>query len=814
MLLNFLTIALRNLHKHKMFSLINITGLAIGLSACLLILEYVSFKLSYDQFNTNLNDLYRVVNDRYQSGNLIQHSTSTYSAIGKALNDDYDEVINNARLSPAGEKIVVNDDKKLAEKKTFYVDNSFLSMFSYTILAGNKNTMITQPNTIAITEKLAHRLFGNMPISSIVGKNLMLQRDTTPYRIDGVLKDIPENSHLDFNMLISYPTLIQMWQEADYNFTQADFWHYIQLRPGTDYKLVNAKLNDFSRRHFEGTKVSGSDEKFFLQPVSRAHLYSDFEYEIANTGNATVVWGLIVIAIFIIAIAWFNYVNLSTARSVERAREVGIRKVIGGSKQQLIIQFMTESVIVNVISIGLALLIVNFVQPYFNELLQYDLSLSFLITKGLNGYSIFASLVAIIIIGILVSGFYPAFVLSSYKPVTVLKGSITASKSGISFRKALVIVQFTITVTLAIGSIVTIRQIKFMSNTALGFNMDQIMIVHPPRLTQWDSTFVSKMSSFKEEVKKLSNVIGAASSWHVPGTDMGRSFDVRRGDSLSSNKFTIGQTGVDYDFLPLYQVKLLAGRQFMITDHNSNWEQLHNTIINRSAAKMLGFTSADDAIGKSIFNGTKKWDIVGVVEDYHQKSLKYPLEPIQFMPAFGTGSTISVKINTKNVNPTVQGIKNKYESFFSGNLFDFEFLDDRFNRQYDNERLFAKVFGIFAALAIVVACLGIFGLTMFATSQRIKEIGVRKVLGASVTNILVLVSSDFMKLIILATLIACPLAWLVMHRWLQDFTYRTNISWWIFLVAGMGAFIIAIMTVVFQAFKAAIVNPVKSLRTE
>jgi len=814
MLLNFFTVAMRNLGKHKLFSILNITGLAIGLAACLLILEYVSFKLSYDQFNTNLNNLYRVVNDRYQSGNLIQHGTITYSGVGKALDDDYEEVINHARLMPAGEKIVMHNEKKLSELNTFFADNSFLSMFSYPVLAGDKHTMMKQPHTIAITENLARKLFGNIPASSMIGRSVMLQIDSVPYKVEGILKDVPENSHLVFNLLISYPTLIQFWQEADYNFTQSDFWHYVQLKPGTNYKKLNAKLGQFSKRHFGGTKVSGSDEKFYLQPVSRAHLYSDFEYEIGETGNATVVWGLILIALFIIAIAWFNYINLATARSVERAREVGIRKVIGGSKRQLIMQFMSESVLVNVISIGLALLLVIIVQPYFNDLLHYKLSLSFLVTKGLSGYSIFISLIALIVFGILVSGFYPAFVLSAFKPVKVLKGKLTTSQSGIRFRKALVIVQFSITVALMIGSIVAIRQIKFMSNTELGFNMDQMMIVRPPVLTGWDSTFISKVNSFKEELKKLSYVAGAASSWNVPGGDIGRAFNVRRADSVTDDKFTMRQTGVDYDFLPLYQVKLLAGRHFTKTDHNADWEQLHNTIINRSAAKLLGFRSPQDAVGKPMLSGEKKWDIIGVVEDYHQKSLKYPLEPIRFMPAYSTGSSISVKIKAKDITQAVAGIKNKYESFFPGNLFDFTFLDERFNRQYDSEQLFARVFAIFAALAIFVACLGVFGLAIFSTSQRTKEIGVRKVLGASVANILVLVSGDFMKLIILATIIACPLAWWVMHSWLEEFSYRTNISWWIFLLAGMGAFAVALMTVALQALKTAKANPIRSLRTE
>jgi putative ABC transport system permease protein len=817
MIKHYLKVSFRNLWKYKSFSAINIFGLAIGMAAFLLILQYVSFKLSFDQFHKNANNIYRVANDRYQQGKLIQHGTITYSAVGKAMNDDYEEVVQNARVEPWNEVILTYNDKKIAEDQILYADSNFLSMFDFPLLAGDKRSVLKEPYTLILSESLIEKIFdykGN-DYSQFLGKALVYGTDSMPYKIEGVFKNVPENSHLQFRILVSYKTLVSSgWKEAEYDFTDSDFWHYVRLKPGTDYKAFNAKLNAFSQKHFEGSKVSGSDEKFYLQPLSKAHLYSDFEYEIGRTGSAIVVWALLIIALFIISIAWINYINLATARSVERAKEVGIRKVVGCERHQLITQFLSESAIVNLISMALAIVLVLLLQSAFNNLLKYQLSLSYLLTKGLNGYSILIGLISIVITGILVSGLYPAFVLSSFKPIAVLKGKFSSSQKGIFFRKALVIGQFTVTIALIIGSLVVMKQIRYMNHKQLGFNMDQVLIVKPPTLTNWDSTFISRENSFKEELKKLTHVKAATTSWSVPGGDIGRSFNVRQADSATTNKFTVRHTAVDYDFLNVYGVKLIAGRNFTQADHDPRGNKLRNMLINRSAAKLLGFSSPENAIGKSILRGDRKWDVVGVVEDYHQKSLRYPLEPIIFMPFYSTFSQISIKLTPGDLAGTIEQIKKKYDAFFPGNLFDYYFLDERFNQQYENEQLFKRAFGIFAGLAIFVACLGLLGLAMFATIQRTKEIGVRKVLGASVSNIVVLLSKNFLKLILVSAIVAFPLAWWAMHLWLEDFAYRVNIGWWIFILAGGSALLIALGTISFQAIKAAIANPVKSLRTE
>ncbi|MFT3823422.1 MAG: ABC transporter permease [Chitinophagaceae bacterium] len=819
MIRNYFKIALRNIAKNKVASAINISGLALGMAACLLILQYVSFELSYDQFHGNASRLFRVVNDRYQNGKLIQHGTITYSAIGKAMKDDYPQDVETyARVEPFGNEIVTYKDKKLNER-ILAADNSFLTMFSFPLLAGDPATALKEPNTIIFSEELARKVFDfkGDDFSRLLGETIVISHDSMPYKVTGICKNVPENSHLSFNMLLSYSSLYSgngSWKEADYDFTDSDFWHYIQLKPGVDQKAFEAKLGAFSERHFRGNKVSGSDEKFYLQPLGKAHLYSDMEYEIGKVGTATTVWGLLIVALFIIAIAWVNYINLSTARSMDRAKEVGIRKVVGSLRAQLIVQFMIESVLINAVALLIALLLVYISQPFFNQLLQQHLSLSYLLMKGLGGYSIAIGIVLVLIAGILLSGFYPAFVLSSFKPIQVLKGKFSASTKGIIFRKVLVVGQFSITVALVIGSLVVYRQLHYVSEKSLGINVNQVLVVSPPVLTSWDSSFIVRVNSFKNEVKQLPHVKGAASSYHIPGDELGREFKVKRADATDDTRYTFRNLGADYDFIPTYGIKLLAGRTFSQTDHDSKWKNLHNAILNEKAVKQLGYANAQDAIGKQVIVGQKKWDIVGVVDNFHQKSLHYAIEPLIMFPTYSTNSSISVKVDVADLPNTIAAIKQKYASFFPGNLFDYYFLDKSFKEQYNNDRLFGEVFGLFAGFAVFTACLGLFGLSLFSVMQRTREIGVRKVLGASVQNILVLVSKDFIKLVMIAIVIAFPLAFWVMDKWLQGFAYRTNISAWIFVAAGCMALVVALGTISWQAAKAALSNPVRSLRNE
>jgi putative ABC transport system permease protein len=819
MLKSYLTTAWRNIRKNKVFSFINVIGLAIGMAACLLILQYVNFELSYDQFDRNVGDLYRVYNDRYQNGKLIQHGTITYSAISKAMQDDFPEVVNHARVEPFGKQIISNGTKKYGDQEVIAVDNSFLTMFSYPLLAGDLRSALTAPYTAVLTEDAAYRYFGvrgNEAVSAI-GKTFIMGTDSLPYKVTGICRNVPENSHLSFDLLASYVTLYSgkyPYKEADYDFTDSDFWHYIQLKHGTDYKALQTKFAAFSQKHFQGNKISGSVEKFYLQPLSRAHLYSDFEYEIGRTGSATVVWGLLIIALFIIVIAWVNYINLSTARSLERAREVGVRKVIGAAKIQLIRQFLTESFLINVIALILAIALVLLLQSSFNTLVGHDLSFSFLLMKSMGGYSLMIGLLLLLLAGIFLSAFYPAFVLSSFRPILVLKGKFSASKKGIVLRKSLVIGQFAITVILIIGSFVVYRQIRYMNRQELGMNMDQVLVVKSPQLTNWDSTFISREDNFMHELKQIAGVSGAAASWNTFGGETGRSFDIRREGQDNTIHYTMRNNGISIGWLDLYRIKLLAGRDYTYTDFNPDFNKLHNIILNESATKLLGFATPQEAIGKTILTRDRKWDVIGVINDYHQKSLRYPVEPTMLFPAYGNNSDIAIKVSAANLTATIAAVKNTYGSFFPGNLFDYYFLDEKFNRQYENDQLFGKAFSIFAGFAIFIACLGLLGLALFATAQRTKEIGVRKVLGASVGNIVALLSRDFILLVLIAFLIASPIAYFIMHQWLLDFAYRINIEWWVFALAGVLAVAIALATISTQAIRAAVMNPAKSLRTE
>jgi putative ABC transport system permease protein len=809
-------IAWRNMTKNKFFSSINIIGLSIGIAACLLILEYVSFQLSFDRFNKNADDLYRVTNDRYQASKLIQHGTITYSAIGKAMQDDFPEVINHARVRPQF-GTVINVDKKIGDQQGYAVDNSFLDMFSYKLVAGDKITPLSEPYAIVLSKTLAANMFDvkTNDFSQVIGKVISFSGSNC--KVTAVCEDPPENSHLNFRFLTSYVTFYSgenSWKQADYDFTDSDFWHYIQLRRGTDYKTVQAKLEAFSKQHFQGNKVSGSDEKFFLQPLTKAHLYSDYEYEIGNTASATVVWSMLIIASLIILIAWVNYINLATAKSAERAKEVGVRKVSGATKMQLIKQFLTESFIINIIAVGMALLLVILAQSAFNALVKHQLSMSYLINNGLNGFNVIILLLGIMGLGIFISGFYPAFVLSSFKPILVLKGKFTASSKGINLRKALVVGQFAITVMLIIGSIVVYNQMRYLGKQNLGFNISQVLVIKPPMLTNFDSTFIDKENTLQSELKSIPHVLNVANSWSVAGDEMGRNFDLSRSSDLKAEHFTTRKVGVSPEFIHVYDIKLLAGRNFDNADYNPDGNKVHNIMLNENVSKLLGFKASAEAIGKTIHTQGREWDVIGVIADFHQKSLRYPLEPLVLFPLYSTYSALSVRMDATDIPATMKAVEAKYDAFFPGNLFDYYFLNDKFNAQYANDQLFGKVFGIFSALAIAIACLGLLGLSLFATTQRTKEIGVRKVLGASISNIIILLSKDFIKLVLIAFVVASPIAWFVMNNWLSDFAYRINISAWIFIIAGLLSVIVALATISFQAIKAAVANPVKSLRTE
>lgn len=818
----YLKSAWRNLLKHKFFSFISVAGLAIGLCACILIIQYVNAELGVDRFHTNLDNLYRVVNDRYQQGSLVQHSAMTYSGIGRAMKDEIPELEAYCRVTPYRVEVISWADKKIADQRAILVDASFLSMFTYPLLAGDPKSALQEPNSIIVSEKMAREQLGVKEPQSLLGQIMVFDTDSLPYKITGICKEIPGRSQLHFDLLISYVSLYSksgnnQFAQADYDFTQPSFWQYIQLKKGADHKTVERKFAALNTKYFPKAAAAGIKEVFYLQPLQKAYLYSDLEYEIGKTGNYRIVWSLLVIALFILVLAWMNYINLSTARSIERAKEVGVRKAIGASRLQLIKQFLAEALLVNIVAIIIAVFLTGLLQHSFNKLVNRDLSIGMLFSKQTADTGITILFVLFSVAGIFLSGFYPAFVLSAYKPLKVLKGKFARSVSGVFLRKSIVTVQFAISILLIIGSFVVYRQLRFMTGQSLGYNMDQMMILRKPVLSNPRTGFLSNAHEFVNAVQQLANVKGAAISSRIPGEELAKINNVNRTDIAMNNLATMTNMGVDERFINLYQVKLLAGRNFSPLDYNEDFAKVHNLVINETALKQLHFQSPQEAIGKPVTAFNRTWDIIGVVADFHQQSLKSGIEPVLLLPTLqlqGRYSQISVKVDPQHLTAIIEDIRKVYASYFPGNIFDYYFLDEKFNRQYSNDYLFGKVFGLFATLAIFIACLGLSGLSLLTSSQRTKEIGIRKVLGASVPGILLLLSKDFIKLVLLAIIIASPVAWYIMHLWLQDFAYRVNISWWIFVLAGLLSLVIALLVIGFQTIRSAIANPTHSLRTE
>ena len=816
MIQNYFKIAWRNLWKNRVFSTVNLLGLVIGITACLMILQYISFELSFDRFHTDVDRIYRVTNDRFQEGKLVQHGTITYPTVGPAMARDFDEVEAYTTVSNSG-SIKLRSGNKIFKEEGLFADENFLSFFTFPLITGDLKTALKLPNTIVISETNAKRMFGAEPgnYADLIGKPIYIDLDTEPFQITGIIKDIPATSHLQFGALVSYESLVRTWGPwVKTSWDGSDMWHYLKLKPGSDAVSLEQKFPAFSKQYFKGNKVSGSDEKFYLQPLAKAHLFSDYEYEIGITGNGKAVWTMLIIAGFILIIAWINYINLSTARSIERAKEVGVRKVAGATSSQLIGQFLSESILLNLLALAIAAALTTTLQPFLNNLVGKPLSVSLLTGHGYGGQLMTISLITIFIAGILLSGFYPAFVLSSFKTISVLKGSFKRSASGVWVRKSLVVFQYTASIVLIIGTYIVFSQLQYMRKENLGFNMDQVLILPGPDLTSWDSTSIERINSFKTELARYPSVKSVATSGRLFGDRLSRSFNVKRVGSDALKGVTVSRMNIDFDFFKTYQIKLLAGRNFISTDSDSDGRKVKTAVINYAAAKILGFMNAESAVGQKFNLHNTEWEIVGVASDFHQQSLKHQMEPIIFQPYYQNGGYYSFKIDSKDLDKTIGKVHDTYKTFFPGNDFSYFFMDEQFNRQYKDDQTFGKITSFFSLLAVLIASMGIFGLSSYTISQRTKEIGVRKVLGATVSSIVGLLSFDFLKLVLIAIIIGSPVAWYAVNLWLKDFAYKIEIHWWIFVGAGILAIVIAFFTVSSQAVKAALMNPAKSLKSE
>jgi putative ABC transport system permease protein len=822
MIRNLLLTAFRSLKKNKFFTVLNILGLATGMAVFMLIAQYVRFEKSYEDFIPNRKDVYRVKLESYNSTGLMTASAENYPGVGPSLRTELPEVVNYARLYNMGYKnnVVITykeakpDPIAFKHRGFLYADSGLISMMGYKMIKGDPATALAEPLSCVISEKYAKLYFKD---EDPIGKILLLQDDdfvNEPAKVTGVFENLPGNTHLKFDILFSYSTLFMRgdWAVNRYKsgWGRKDMYTFIQLRPGTDPETVQAKLPAIVNKYKPELAGTARRDVLSLQPLTAIHLHSDLAEEPEPNGNERIVFFMSVIGLFVLVIAWINYVNLSTARALERAKEVGVRKVIGAFKRQLISQFLVEASLVNLISIIAAFGLATLALPYFNSLSGQQLSFQSFLQPW------FLLLVAgLWVAGTFLSGFYPAVVLSSFKPVTVLKGKLKNSFRGILLRKGLVTMQFMSSIILIAGTLIVYRQLNFLMNRDLGMNIDQVLVVERPAISDTNRTvFNSAIDVFHTELKKNPSVQAAAASMTVPGKQREFKAIAKNYASTKDDSATVRVNSMDYDFLDVFKMKLIAGRNFsrdFPTDPDTS------IIISKTTAELLGYKDPKDAIGKTLtiptFGG---WNpiVIGVVNDYHQVSLKRTIEPSIFYCSPYNGEFYSMRVNTANLPATIKHIESSWTKAFPGNPFQYFFLDEYFNRQYANEKKFAKLFTAFALLAIIIGCLGLFGLSAYTASQRIKEIGIRKVLGANTGSIVALLSKDFLKLILLSLVIAAPVAWWAMNKWLQDFAYRINIGWWVFFAAGMIAVIIAMVTVSFQAIKAAIANPVKSLRTE
>jgi len=807
MIKNYIKTAFRTLTKNKGFTAINVLGLALGLATCLLIVFYVFDELSYDRYNIKADRIYRVDEAIRFGGN-----SNTYAVappiLAATMKADFPEIEEVTRFRSRGGNLVKKGNQDIQENNMIYADPAIFNVFTLPMVNGNPADALKEPHSVVINERTAQKYFNT---ANAVGRMLTFN-DTAFYKVTGVIKNIPKQSHFDFDFFISMTTLPESRNNAWFS---SNFNTYILLRPGADYKALNAKMPNFFRAHaggqletiihvnYEQFLKGGNYFKFNITPLTDIHLHSNMIAELGANGNIQYVYIFSAIAIFILLIACVNFMNLSTARSSNRAREVGVRKVLGSPRKYLIFQFLTESIIVTLISAIIAVVAAWLLLPAFNQLANKDLTITPQTVKWL-----LPVLVAIIIVIGGLAGSYPAFFLSGFQPINVLKGKISTGFKGGFLRSFLVVFQFAISIFLIIGTLVIYNQLKYIRNKDLGYNRDHVLCV-------WNVyTLGDKAKSFKHEINQLQGVQSSTLTSALPTTDYGNTSTIFKDPVIDQKRSLMTQEWtVDEDYIPTLGMKIKDGRNFsnqMPTDSDA-------LIINETAAKMLEFK---DPLNQVVYvpqdqnaKVLKPYHIVGVIKDFNFQSLRDNVTPLILYYSEDHGA-LSVRINSANIPALLDRVKAKWKDFSPNQQFNYSFMDKDFESMYRSEQRMGTISIIFTSLAIIIACLGLFGLAAYAAEQRTKEIGIRKVLGASMSAIIGMLSKDFIKLVIIAIVIASPLAWWAMHYWLQDFAYRQNIQWWVVAIAGIAAILIAFITISFQSIKAALTNPVKSLRSE
>ncbi len=805
MLSNYFKIAFRNLIKYKSFSLINITGLAVGIASCVLILLFVNDELSYDRFNSKAERIYRVHTEGRLADNEFKMAVSP-APIAFTMLREFPEVEAVTRFRNYGFPVFRYGEKAFSEEKVYWADSTFFDVFDAKFLEGTPENALNKPDGIVFTESMRKKYFGNEPA---LGKIINSDR-RRDYVITAVIEDFPENSHFHPDFLES---LLRYNDRDNDNWVSNNFYTYAVLKEGASLKEFDNKLEglvlkyaapqieQFTGMSFQTLQEQGTAYEFKSQPLTAIHLYSDLEYDIEANSDASYIYIFSIVAVAILIIACINFMNLSTARSTTRAREVGIRKTLGSNKIKLISQFLIESVILTLIAVVISIGIVKLLLPAFNSIagkgLEFNLFDNFISLPATIGFALVVGLLA---------GLYPSFVLTSFMPVNVLRGNMSLRGRRSWLRSGLVVFQFGISVILFVGTFVVYNQLDFIQNKNLGFNKDQLIVIEKT------DDLADRLRAFKNKISENPNVISVTNQSAIPGRGFGNTVYQIEGENGNENHL-FWLWFADYDLQETYQLEMVEGR-FFSEEFPSDSQ---GVVINEKAVKALGLK---DPIGKRLVDrgrnpeDTRYMPIIGVVKDFNFESLHTEIRPMAIFPIRFNGRLTAVRVSPQNIRATMSFLENTWKDFAYDQAFEYTFMDDEFARIYSAEERTAELFTSFSILAVLIACLGLFGLAAFITEQRTKEIGVRKVMGASIPSILLLLVKQFSKWVLIANLIAWPVAYLGMSSWLENFAYRIDLGWTIFILSGLISLVVSIITVGSQVIKAASLNPAESLRTE
>jgi putative ABC transport system permease protein len=800
---NYLKVGFRNLLKYKAFSAINILGLATGLTCCILILLYVQYELSYDRFHADADRIYRAA---WMTQN---PQTRTPHPLAQAMVRDFPEVTSAVSLSPTWgpgltrPKISVRYEDKQFEEPGFYeADSTFFDVFSFSLLRGDAQTALRDRDHVVITETIARKYFAN---ADPIGKTLIADLGGDfPLTVSGVVEDIPANSHFHFDFLVSYATFKAVETGNYYEWVDFGHYNYIKLAQGVDAKALEARLNRWAAGYLGWSEQQLQDlanrgVHFDLQPILEIHLRSQLKWELEPNGDINYIYIFSAAAVFILLIACINFMNLSTARSSTRAKEVGVRKAVGANRLFLVRQFLGESMLMTIFAVLLALALVEILIPSFNSFAHLNLK-----SNLLGNHTLVLSVVAITLLVGIIAGIYPAVFLSGFQPVKVLSGKVKQGTKGSRFRKVLVVLQFSISIALIAGTLIVSSQLDFLRNKNLGFEKDQILVV-PLK----ERSLRTRYDAIKAELLSNQNVLMASAVSNVPGERFNQN-DIRW--EPGDRNVSISEFRVDHDFFKTLDVEVQQGREFS-REFETDAEEAF--ILNETAASQFNW---DSPLGKEVAwlddNATFQGRVIGVVADFHFQSLHQAIAPMAFQVLPTEFNYLLIKVASDNIASTLEFLEMKWAEFDPAHTFEFAFLNDNFDRLYRAEEKMQTLFSSFTVLAVLIACLGLLGLASYSAEQRTKEIGIRKALGASVIGIIGMLSQEFVKLVVLANVIAWPLAYFAMDNWLQNFPYRIDLGPATFVAAGVLACLIALLTVTYQATKAAVANPVESLRYE